>query len=38
MAAAYEMSNESAAKFQKLTPLICVRPTEDEKGDKEKYK
>ncbi|OJU30245.1 MAG: hypothetical protein BGN91_06690 [Nitrobacter sp. 62-13] len=35
--AKYEMSNESAAEFQKLTPLICVRSTEDEKGDKQKY-
>ncbi len=33
----HEMSNESAAKFQKLMPLNCVRSTEDEKGDKQKY-
>ncbi|MEH6951157.1 hypothetical protein V4R08_07365 [Nitrobacter sp. NHB1] len=35
--AEYEMSNGTAAEFQKLTPLICVRSTEDEKGDKQNY-
>lgn len=33
----YEMSNETAAKFQSITPLICVKRTEDEKGGKQNY-
>ena len=35
--ASYEMSNADAAKYQALTPLVCVRTTEDVHGNKQKY-
>lgn len=30
--AEYPMTNKDAARFQPLTPLVCVRSTQDEKG------
>ena len=35
--AEYNMSSATAARFQSLTPLICVSRTEDENGKNQNY-
>jgi hypothetical protein len=37
LTAKYEMSDEAAAEFQSLAPLICVEATDDEKGVRKNY-